>query len=80
MQDGYRFRGVLPGGASTDFLIEEHFDVAVLSEFGNVLIYTKGDDRHLHKIDESLQKLPESISGINNIEIHQNVPPHENAI
>jgi NADH-quinone oxidoreductase subunit F len=27
MRDGYGFRGVLPGGASTDFLTEEHFDV-----------------------------------------------------
>ena len=27
MRDGLRFRGVLPGGASTDFLIEEHLDV-----------------------------------------------------
>jgi NADH-quinone oxidoreductase subunit F len=27
MQDGYQFRGALPGGASTDFLTEEHFDV-----------------------------------------------------
>ena len=27
MRDGYQFRGVLPGGASTDFLTEEHFDV-----------------------------------------------------
>jgi NADH-quinone oxidoreductase subunit F len=27
MQDVYGFRGVLPGGASTDFLTEEHFDV-----------------------------------------------------
>ena len=26
MRDGYRFRGLLPGGASTDFLIEEHLD------------------------------------------------------
>ena len=24
--DGYRFRGVIPGGASTDFLVEEHLD------------------------------------------------------
>jgi NADH-quinone oxidoreductase subunit F len=29
MRDGYRFRGVLPGGASTDFLVEEHLDVAM---------------------------------------------------
>jgi NADH-quinone oxidoreductase subunit F len=27
MRDGYQFRGLLPGGASTDFLVEEHLDV-----------------------------------------------------
>jgi NADH-quinone oxidoreductase subunit F len=27
MRDGMRFRGLLPGGASTDFLTEEHLDV-----------------------------------------------------
>ncbi len=27
MRDGLRFRGLLPGGASTDFLTEEHLDV-----------------------------------------------------
>jgi NADH-quinone oxidoreductase subunit F len=27
MRPGYHFRGVLPGGASTDFLIESHLDV-----------------------------------------------------
>lgn len=27
MRDGYHFRGLLPGGASTDFLVEEHLDV-----------------------------------------------------
>ena len=27
MHDGVKFRGVLPGGASTDFLTEEHLDV-----------------------------------------------------
>lgn len=26
MRDGFRFRGLLPGGASTDFLVEEHLD------------------------------------------------------
>jgi NADH-quinone oxidoreductase subunit F len=29
MRDGVRFRGVLPGGASTDFLTEEHLDVSM---------------------------------------------------
>jgi len=27
MQDGLKFRGLLPGGASTDFLIEDHLDI-----------------------------------------------------
>jgi NADH-quinone oxidoreductase subunit F len=27
MRDGLNFRGLLPGGASTDFLVEEHLDV-----------------------------------------------------
>lgn len=27
MQDGVKFKGVLPGGASTDFLVEQHLDV-----------------------------------------------------
>ena len=39
MQDGYKFKGALPGGASTDFLIEEHLDVKMdyssLQEFGS---------------------------------------------
>jgi NADH-quinone oxidoreductase subunit F len=35
MRNGYRFRGALPGGASTDFLTEEHLDVPM--DFGNVM-------------------------------------------
>lgn len=27
MKDGFKFRGALPGGGSTDFLVEEHFDI-----------------------------------------------------
>lgn len=29
MQDGYQFKGVLPGGGSTDFLTKDHLDVAM---------------------------------------------------
>ena len=29
MAEGYQFKGVLPGGGSTDFLVEEHLDVAM---------------------------------------------------
>ncbi|HEY0655922.1 MAG TPA: NADH-quinone oxidoreductase subunit NuoF [Chryseosolibacter sp.] len=34
MQDGLKFRGALPGGASTDFLVEEHLDVKL--DYANV--------------------------------------------
>ena len=34
MQDGLSFRGVLPGGASTDFLVEQHLDVKL--DYGSV--------------------------------------------
>jgi hypothetical protein len=27
MQDGYKLRGLLPGGASTDFLTPEHYNI-----------------------------------------------------
>jgi NADH-quinone oxidoreductase subunit F len=35
MQDGYHFRGVIPGGASTDFLIADHLDVKM--DFDSVM-------------------------------------------
>jgi NADH-quinone oxidoreductase subunit F len=35
MLDGYQFRGVIPGGASTDFLIENHLDVKM--DFDSVM-------------------------------------------
>lgn len=35
MMDGYLFRGALPGGASTDFLIEEHMDTKM--DFSSVM-------------------------------------------
>ncbi len=34
MRDGHAFRGVLPGGASTDFLVADHLDVPL--DFGSV--------------------------------------------
>jgi|SRR5690554_677632 len=35
MRNGYKFRAALPGGASTDFLVEEHLDVKM--DFQNVM-------------------------------------------
>ena len=34
MRDGYKLRGLLPGGASTDFLVEQHFDLAM--DYGTI--------------------------------------------
>lgn len=34
MSEGYQLRGLLPGGASTDFLVEEHFDLAM--DYGTI--------------------------------------------
>ena len=34
MREGFRLRGFLPGGGSTDFLVEEHLDVPL--DYGNV--------------------------------------------
>ncbi len=34
MQDGYRFKAMLPGGASTDFLVEQHLDLAM--DYGTI--------------------------------------------
>lgn len=34
MQDGYRLRGFLPGGASTDFLLPEHLDLPM--DYGTI--------------------------------------------
>jgi NADH-quinone oxidoreductase subunit F len=35
MRDGYKLRGLLPGGASTDFLVDEHLDVQMT--YGSVM-------------------------------------------
>ena len=35
MQEGYQFRGMIPGGASTDFLVAEHLDVKM--DFDSVM-------------------------------------------
>jgi NADH-quinone oxidoreductase subunit F len=35
MQDGYDFRGVIPGGASTDFLVSDHLDIKM--DFDSVM-------------------------------------------
>jgi len=58
-------------------LVDLHPDVAVTSEYGNVLIYTGTNDRLAHKLEEKVRILRREIEGINNIEVHSGVkvPP-----
>jgi cytidylate kinase len=61
-------------------LIEAFSDVAVLSEYGNVLIYTKSEDRLSQKQEEKARTLLKGIKGINNMEFHPGVPVSTNAV
>jgi cytidylate kinase len=61
-------------------LVDQYFDVAVTSEFGNVLIYTKAGDRLAHKLGERVKTLSQEIEGINNLEVHAGIPAPSNAV
>lgn len=52
-------------------------EVAVTSEYGNVLVFTKPGDRAARKIRDKIKVLSREIQGINNIEVHSGVsiPP-----
>ncbi len=54
--------------------MEECQDVAVTSEYGNVLVYFKVGDRQAHRLDEKLHKLTKDVEGINNLEIRNGLP------
>jgi hypothetical protein len=58
-------------------IVDHHLNVAVTSEYGNVLVYTRADDRATHKLKEKAKTLSREIKGINNIEVHAGVsmPP-----
>jgi cytidylate kinase len=63
-----------------DGLINKYPDVYVVSDYGNILIYTNTTETNVRKI----KKLAESnVSGkkhINSVEVHNNVSPPENAV
>jgi len=52
-------------------------EVAVTSDYGNVLVFTRGDDRLARKIREKIKVLSRDIEGINNVEVHSgaSIPP-----
>lgn len=48
--------------------------VTVTSEYGNVIVYTKMDDRKAMRLDEKTRLLRDRIEGIHNIEVHPGEP------
>ncbi len=61
-------------------LVDPFFDVAVTSEYGNVLLYTRLSDRQILKLKKRVEALGMDIKGINNLEIHAGVPSPPNAV
>ena len=45
-------------------------DIAVTSDYGNILIYTKAGDRIVHKLEIKARSIREEIEGIKTLEIH----------
>ncbi|RLC30993.1 MAG: cytidylate kinase-like family protein [Deltaproteobacteria bacterium] len=55
-------------------LVDQFFDVAVTSEYGNVIVYTKLPERHIQKLKKKAKDLKGEIEGINNLEVHAGLP------
>ena len=58
-------------------LIESFPDVGVTSEYGNVVVYTKGRDRSTHRLQKRTRELRDKIGEIKHIEVHagKSFPP-----
>ena len=61
-------------------LVEKNFDVAVLSEYGNVRVYNRGSERVLTKLEEQVKELSSEMKGVNNIEVYTGAPGPPEAI
>ncbi len=61
-------------------LVEQFPDVAVTSQYGNVIIYTKTQERLSHKLRDKSKVLEKEIKGINNLEIHAGLPYPPDAV
>ena len=61
-------------------VVEQLPDVAVTSEYGNVIIFTKAQERLGHKLKDRVNVLGKEIEGINNLEIHAGLPYPPNAV
>jgi hypothetical protein len=61
-------------------LVDTYPDIAVTSEYGNVLIYTEADDRVTHRLEEKARALTHKLEEINYIEVHAGVPAPPKAV
>jgi hypothetical protein len=52
-------------------------NVGVKSEYGNILVYAKGNDHHIQKIRKKAREIAGNLEGINDLEVHatQKLPP-----
>jgi hypothetical protein len=59
-------------------LIDVYPGIAVTSDYGNVLIYTKSEDRFVRKLEKRARSLSDEIKGIKSLELHpgRTVPPN----
>ena len=59
-------------------LIHDYPGISVTAEYGNILIYTKADDRLAQKLEEKAKSLCRDIKGIKHLEVHSGavVPPN----
>jgi len=61
-------------------LVELNQDVAVTSEYGNVLVFVKSDDRLARKVREKVKGLHSELEGIQHIEVHSGVAIPQGAV
>jgi cytidylate kinase len=61
-------------------LVQDFADVAVVCEYGNVLVYTSKTDRKARRLEERVRALAAQLAGINNVEVHSGVPCPPGAI
>ena len=53
---------------------EDCVDLAVTSEFGNVLVYSKQGQRRAHRLEEKIRSIVGGMPEINHLEVHAGLP------
>ncbi len=61
-------------------IVDQYPENGVVSEYGNVVIYTRKDDRQAHRLEQRVKSLASEIEGINSLEVHTGVLQPEGAV